>query len=99
MSDDIFMETIERRYPYYLIRDGFQMKKHQTIILQKMMTPVKGKRGDFPIYLEKGGDLYELGEIFRASTKAFIDLIGVDNLVLQLDEERQLTGDMLFVLS
>lgn len=96
--DEQLMDSVDLKYPHYLIKDLGVLKAHQALVLQQMMKPVKGKRSDYRVYTENNGELYEIGSIFRSSVKPMIDLVGVDNLELHYSKSKTYIGDMLYIL-
>ena len=97
MSNE-FEEVVSMTYPNYLITDMSNLKQHQALVLQQMMKPIKGRRPDYKVYVNNGGEVFEMGGIFRGSVKLFVEIVGVENLEMRLSKDKVYTGDLIYIL-
>ena len=109
-SDDTIVEDIQGitdgitsysytgvEYPCLVLRDGFSCPKHRMEVIAKMVR-TSGDDKDISLYFNNSGETYKLGNISGKQVKAFLDIVGTDNVIGFLSKDTAISNDMLYVL-
>lgn len=83
-------------YPCLILKDGFSCAKHRMEVIAKMVKTSGDK--DISLYFNNSGETYKIGNISGKQVKAFLDVVGIDNVLGFLSKDTSVTGDMLYVL-
>lgn len=85
-------------YPCICLKEDIKLPKHKWVVISKLVKHgVQNK--NISVYLARGGSLFKAGALSGVQIKAFIDIIGINNLVGYYEKDRKLVGDRLYVLS
>lgn len=98
MQEELFEDSVSIEYPCYVIKDLAKIPKHKAVVLNKIISPVKGRRADFKLYCYQEKELYEIGGILKEAVSTIIELLGAECLELRLSKEKIYNGDMLYIM-
>lgn len=88
----------DMQFPCLCLNADIKLPKHKWIVISKLV-----KQGtvdkDIAVYMIRNGELFKAGSLSGIQVKAFIDIIGLDNIFGYYNKEVKLTGDKVYVLS
>ena len=85
-------------FPCICLKEDIKLPKHKWLIMSKLVK--QGAEGkNISVYIRRGGDIFKAGSLAGEQVKAFIEIIGLDNLFGFYNKDKELVGDRLYVLS
>ncbi|MGV3076439.1 hypothetical protein ACEE21_15275 [Clostridium baratii] len=85
-------------FPCICLKEDIKLPKHKWLIISKLVK--QGSEGkNISVYMIRGGELFKAGSLSGLQIKAFIDIIGIENLFGYYNKDKELKGDRLYVLS
>lgn len=85
-------------FPCICLKEDIKLPKHKWVIISKLVK--QGSSGkNISIYMLRGGEMFKAGSLSGLQVKAFIDIVGLDNLFGYFNKDKELIGDRLYVLS
>lgn len=85
-------------YPCICLKEDLKLPKHKWVIISKLVKQGSVDK-NISVYMIRGGELYKAGSLSGVQIKAFIDIIGIDNMYGFYNKDKELKGDKLYVLS
>lgn len=85
-------------YPCIIFKEDFKCPKHQLRVVSNMVNSKAGEK-DISLYFVNEGELYKIGNIGGLQVNAFLEIIGLNNVIGYYKEGLKLTGDKLYTLS
>ena len=85
-------------YPCIVLRENISFPKYKWVAISKLV-----KQGDasknISFYILRNNEILKAGSLSGLQIKAFIDIVGLDNLFGYYNKDKVLEGDKLYVLS
>jgi hypothetical protein len=85
-------------FPCICLKEDIKLPRHKWVIISKLVKQGSSDK-NISIYMLRGGEVFKAGTLSGLQVKAFIDIIGLDNLFGYFNKDKKLTGDRLYVLS
>lgn len=85
-------------FPCICLKEDIKLPKHKWVIISKLVKQGSSDK-NISIYMLRGGEMFKAGSLSGLQVKAFIDIIGLDNLFGYFNKDKELIGDRLYVLS
>lgn len=85
-------------FPCICLKEDIKLPKHKWLIISKLVKQGSEDK-NISVYMIRGGELFKAGSLSGLQIKAFIDIIGIDNLFGYYNKDKELKGDRLYVLS
>lgn len=99
ITDDVVSYTYtDTSYPCIIIKDGFTCERHKLDVLSHMVKMSSREDKDISLYMQDGSDRYKIGTLSGSQIKAFYQIIGEGNVTVYYSENKELVGDMKYVL-
>lgn len=100
ISDGITQFTYTNlSYPCILFNKDFKCPKHQLNVIKSMVESSIPTKDISLYFFNSNEELFKIGMIDGLQVKAFLEIIGVDNVKGYLSEDKILDGDLLYTLS
>ena len=80
------------------LNEDIKLPKHKWLIISKLVKQGSEDK-NIAVYLIRNGELYRAGSLSGVQIKAFIDILGIENLFGYYNKDKRLDGDRLYVLS
>lgn len=99
ITDDVVSYTYtDISYPCIIIKDGFTCERHKLDVLSHMVKMSSREEKDISLYMQDGKERYKIGALSGSQIKAFYQIIGEENVSVYYSENKELEGDMKYVL-
>lgn len=85
-------------FPCICLNEDIKLPKHKWLIISKLVKQGSEDK-NIAVYLIRNGELYRAGSLSGVQIKAFIDILGIENLFGYYNKDKRLDGDRLYVLS
>lgn len=87
-------------YPCLIILKNVKLEKHKVLVLSNMVkSKITGVDKDITLYFTNtDGQLYKLGMVGGVHAMPIIDLVGRENLTAFMQENKELTGSLIYTL-
>lgn len=85
-------------FPCICLKEDIKLPKHKWVIISKLVKQGSSDK-NISIYMLRGGEMFKAGSLSGLQVKAFIDIVGLDNLFGYFNKDKELIGDRLYVLS
>lgn len=85
-------------FPCICLKEDTKLPKHKWLIISKLVKQGAEDK-NISVYMFRGGEMFKAGSLSGLQIKAFIDIIGIDNLFGYYNKDKKLDGDKLYVLS
>lgn len=85
-------------FPCICLKEDIKLPKHKWLIISKLVKQGSEDK-NISVYMIRGGELFKAGSLSGLQIKAFIDIIGIENLFGYYNKDKELKGDRLYVLS
>lgn len=87
----------DMEFPCICLKPDIILPKHKWKIISKLAKPDADK--NISLYIIRQGDIFKIGSLSGIQIKAFIDIIGLENMTGFHSKDKELIGDKLYVLS
>lgn len=88
----------DMEYPCICLKNNLKMPEHKWVVISKLVKQGVSDK-NISVYMIRGGDLYKIGALSGTQIKAFLDIVGIDNMVGFNRKDVKLIGDKLYALS
>lgn len=85
-------------FPCICLKEDIKLPKHKWVIISKLVKQGSSDK-NISIYMLRGGEMFKAGSLSGLQVKAFIDIVGLNNLFGYFNKDKELIGDRLYVLS
>ena len=84
-------------YPCICLNADISLPKHKWITISKLVKQGVTQK-NIAFYLLRNGELFKAGGLTGSQIKAFIDIVGLENLFGFYKKDVKLSGDKLYIL-
>lgn len=85
-------------FPCICLKEDIKLPKHKWLVISKLVK-LGAEDKNIAVYMIRNGELFKAGCLSGVQVKAFIDIIGIDNMFGYYNKDKELKGDRLYVLS
>lgn len=85
-------------FPCICLKEDIKLPKHKWLVISKLVKQGSEDK-NISTYILRGKDIFKAGSLSGFQVKAFIDIVGIDNLFGYYNKDKKLNGDRLYVLS
>lgn len=86
------------QFPCVCLNADITLPKHKWVIISKLVKQGAVEK-DIGVYMIRNGELFKAGSLSGIQVKAFIDIVGLENIFGYYNKETKLEGDKIYVLS
>ena len=86
------------KYPCICLKDNLILPKHKWKGISNLVKQGTSSK-NITVYMIREGELYEIGALAGIQIKAFIDIVGLNNMFAYHNKDTRLEKDKLYVFS
>lgn len=85
-------------FPCVCLKADIALPKHKWVVISKLVKQGTSSK-NISFYIIRNGETFKAGSLSGLQIKAFIDMVGIDNLFGYHNKDRKLVGDRLYALA
>lgn len=85
-------------YPCFCLKKDIKLPRHKWSIISKLVKQTT-KDKNIAVYMIRGNEMFKVGSLAGVQVKAFISIVGIENMFGYFSRDVKLEGDRLYVLS